>query len=164
MKTLLITRHAKAIPGSGSLPDHDRPLQERGRAAAQRMGQCLKERELAPELIVSSTAIRAASTASIVANAVDYAGEVILLRELYLAEPRVCLEVLRRRAAKFERVMLVGHNPGLELLASLLGGEEEVSLPTGAVAQVAFDGSEWALLEPGSSTRLVSVLRPKELG
>jgi len=128
MLTLLILRHGKAAPeGRGS--DHERPLTKHGKRAAELVGNLLRFEGPMPDQILSSNAERARDTARRVAAAAGFDGVVQELDELYLAEPDAYIEALREHAGTAERVLVVGHNPGLEALALLLTGEP-VSLPT----------------------------------
>ena len=131
MKTLLILRHAKSGWDDPDLPDHDRPLTERGKKDAKRIGQLLLERGLVPDQIISSTAKRARKTASKVAKACGYAGEVEMTNRLYLASPLQIIEVLREVGDECSTVLVVAHNPGLEeLLGQLTGHPEPMSTAT----------------------------------
>lgn len=128
MLTLLILRHGKAAP-EGRGTDRDRPLTKQGKHAAALVGELLRGEGPMPEKIVSSNAERARDTARRVAASARFIGALDELEELYLAEPDAYIQALRERAGTAERVLLVGHNPGLEALALLLTGEP-VSLPT----------------------------------
>ena len=87
MKTLLILRHAKSDWETPDVADHDRPLNGRGKRDAPRMGRLLRDENLVPDLIISSTAKRARKTAKLVAEASGYEGEIRLAETLYLAGP-----------------------------------------------------------------------------
>jgi phosphohistidine phosphatase len=162
MKTLLILRHAKSSWNEAGLADHDRPLNRRGKQDAPRMGELLRREGLLPDLIVSSTAARARSTAEIVAQHCGYDSEIRLARELYAAGPEAWLEALAALPDDFRCVLLVGHNPDLEELLETLTGEY-VRLPTAALAQVSLPLARWRGLNEVGQARLVNVWRPKEL-
>lgn len=163
MKILLILRHAKSGWDDPGLPDHDRPLTERGKKDAKRIGQLLLERGLVPDRIVSSTAKRAHKTAGKVAKACRYAGEVEATTRLYLASPPQIIEVLREMGNACAAVLVVAHNPGLEELLRQLTGQSE-RMPTATLAQVSLDIDNWQSLSVPPGGRLVQVWRPKELG
>jgi len=163
MKTLLILRHAKSGWDVPDLPDHDRPLTERGKKDAKRIGQLLLERGLVPDQIISSTAKRARKTASKVAKACQYAGEVEMTNRLYLASPLQIIEVLREIGDECSIVLVVAHNPGLEEFLRQLTGQPE-PMPTATLAQVSVDVDSWQGLSVPSGGCLVQVWRPKELG
>ena len=162
MKTLLILRHAKSSWNNANLADHERPLNKRGKGDAPRMGKLVKDEELTPDLIISSSAERALTTAEQVALAGGYEEEIIVTRQLYHADPEDYLEVLREKAGLHERVMVVGHNPGMESLVEELTGSYEV-MSTATLAQVVLPIESWADLTEGVTGELIGVWRPKEL-
>ncbi len=162
MKTLLVLRHGKSSWGSPSLADHDRPLKKRGRRDAARMGRELRARDLVPDLIVSSTAQRARSTARRAAEAAGCGDRIVETEKLYLSAVTSHLEILAEHAEDgHQRVMVVAHNPTLEDLVEHLTGED-VGLTTANLARVDLDIDSWAEL-PQAHGELRFVLRPKEL-
>ena len=165
MKTLLILRHAKSSWKFPDLTDHDRPLNRRGKRDAPRMGRALKERGLVPDLVISSTATRAKDTASAVAKHSGYKGKRIRFESLYAAEPGAYLAVLRELTDNYQRVLIVGHNPGVEELIELLTGEIHI-VPTCTLAQIEFDIEKWSdtLHRLTDRGRLVEILKPDEPG
>jgi phosphohistidine phosphatase len=163
MKTLLLLRHAKSSWKHPELADHDRPLNKRGKRTAPLMGALLQDEDLIPDLILCSSAVRAHTTALFVAKACAYAGEIKRTRKLYLAGPQAYIEVLRQMAEKHARVLVVGHNPGLEALIEALTGEA-IAMPTAALAQVELSLKRWSDLDTDTECKLVNVWRPKDLG
>ncbi len=165
MKTLLILRHAKSSWKFPDLSDHDRPLNRQGKRDAPRMGKTLKERGLVPDLVISSTATRAKDTASAVAKHSGYKGKRIRFESLYAAEPGAYLAVLRELTDNYQRVLIVGHNPGVEELIELLTGEIHM-VPTCTLAQIEFDIEKWSdtLHRLTDRGRLVEILKPDESG
>jgi len=132
MRTLLVLRHGKAAhEEAGS--DRDRPLTEPGKRSAELVGDLLREDDLRPDRVISSSAERARDTARRVAAAAKFRGSIDELDELYLAEPEAYIKAVRRLAGDAERVLWVGHNPGLEALVLILTAEP-VSLPTAGLA------------------------------
>ena len=162
MKIVLILRHAKSSWQNASLSDHDRPLNKRGQQDAPRMGQLLQQHGLTPDLIISSTAERAMTTAELVALSSGYEAEITYTHQLYLAAPEAYLACLRQVDDGNNAVMLVGHNPGIEELVALFSGQYE-RMPTGALAYMELSLTTWADLRPDTPARLVTVWRPKEL-
>lgn len=162
MKTLLLLRHAKSSWKYPDLADHDRPLNKRGKQTAPRIGQLLKDENLLPDLILSSTAARAQTTARKVAKASGYAGDIRATRELYESGPETYLALLQAMADDHTRVLVVGHNPDLEMLLEHLTDEAE-TLPTAALAQVELAITHWQELNEDTEGKLVRVWRPKEL-
>jgi phosphohistidine phosphatase len=163
VKTLLVLRHAKSDRDIPNLSDHERPLNKRGRRDAPRMGRLLHDQRLAPDLIITSTAERARATAEAAAEAAGYKGAIKRSQDLYLAEPGAYFEVLRGVPDACRRVMVVGHNPGVEDLLQLLAGAAE-TMPTAALAQIDLPIDRWQELGAETRGRLVQLWRPKELG
>jgi phosphohistidine phosphatase len=162
MKTLLLLRHAKSDWSDGSLPDHDRPLNRRGRETAPQMGRLIASLGLTPDRILTSTAVRARDTAELVARSAGYEGEIEHRPDLYHASPHDCLAALGNLPDEIDSAMIVAHNPGLEELVSGLAGNYE-RYPTAALAQVELDIAAWKDLRDWSQARLVNIWRPKEL-
>ncbi len=162
MKTLLLMRHAKSSWKQASLADRARPLNKRGKRDAPRMGELLRRQDLVPECIVSSAAQRARETAERLAEATGYDGEILYLNQLYAAEPSEYLAALRVVPEQVERVLLVGHNPGLEDLLELLTGEWQ-RLPTAAIAHLLVPADRWEYVRADGSAQLVHIWRPREL-
>ncbi len=162
MKTLLLLRHAKSSWDNSELADFDRPLNGRGRADAPRMGRLLAERDLRPDLIVTSAARRAATTAELVALAAGYDGDIQYTRDLYLADVDTYLELAAGTADDVACLLLIGHNPDLEELVALLAGHEE-RLPTAALAHFRLKLDHWRDLSADTPAELLDLWRPKEL-
>jgi len=162
MKTLLIMRHAKSSWEDGSLRDHDRPLNPRGARDAPSMGRLLVEEDLVPELVLSSSAVRALSTAEFAAGEFDEEVDIEITRELYLASPHTYVEVIEERGGVAGRVMVVGHNPGISALVTMVTGVLE-EMPTGALGAVELDIDDWKQLGSSTEGTLIGFWRPKEL-
>ena len=162
MKTLLILRHAKSSWKELGLTDHDRPLNKRGKRDAPQMGELIKQEGLVPDLMLSSTARRACNTAEIVAESSGYRREIQLATEFYHAPPSIYLNVLIGLSDEIKRVMVIGHNPGLEELLELLTGRYE-AFPTAALAYVSLDIAAWHEVSEHTRGTLVNLWRPREL-
>ena len=162
MKTLLLMRHAKSSWKDSELDDYDRGLNGRGKKDAPRMGELLKDEKLLPDYVVTSSARRARKTADLVALASGYRGECRLTEELYLARPDKVLEVTRQTPESCERLLLIGHNPGLEEFLEQLTGTC-TPLATAAVAHLEFDVDSWRKLAAKSDAELVRLWQPREL-
>jgi phosphohistidine phosphatase len=161
MKTLLVLRHAKSSWKFPDLPDHDRPLNRRGKRDALRMGRLLKEKGLIPDLVISSSATRARDTASAVAKHSGYKGKKFKFESLYAAPPAAYLALLRDIADNYQRVLIVGHNPGVEELIEKLTGEIHM-VPTCTLAQIEFDIEKWSVIlcQRADMGQLVEIFRP----
>ncbi|HXK56372.1 MAG: histidine phosphatase family protein [Gammaproteobacteria bacterium] len=163
-RELMILRHGKS-DWDVDVDDFHRPLQERGRRGAQRMGNWLLQQKLLPDRVVSSPAERAIATAGQAVKAMGLATSIIVQDErIYAAGLGSLMDVLRSVPAETKRLMLVGHNPGLEQLLSYLV-EEEVPigddgklLPTATLARLTLDCA-WSAAVAGCA-RLESITRP----
>ncbi|MBN1247579.1 MAG: histidine phosphatase family protein [Anaerolineae bacterium] len=162
MKTLLLLRHAKSSWKHEGVPDHDRPLKKRGQRIAPKIGHLLVDQDLVPQLIVSSTAKRARKTARYVADACGYTGEIVLEHGLYQAGPMGHVRILQEVEDVYQRIMIVGHNPGLEVLLEVLTGKSEW-LPTAALAHIELPINSWADVREYVGGELVNLWLPKEL-
>ena len=163
MKTLLALRHAKSSWKHPGLDDHERPLNKRGKRDAPLMGELLRTQELTPDVIVSSTAVRARQTAEKVAALCLYAGKIRLEDKLYLADFRTIIDVLRQvRDQAADRIMVVAHNPGLEQLVGTLTGEDE-PFPTAALARIELPIERWTDLRVRTQGTLANFWGPKQL-
>ena len=151
MKRLYLVRHAKSSWKDPELDDFDRPLNKRGKRDAPFMGQRLREANVRPDLIISSPAKRAAKTAKIIAAQIEYPLKKIKWTEsLYAAGALTLLGILREIGDSVEQAMLVGHNPGLTLLAELLTSEAIDNIPTSGVFTVDLDLGSWTQTGEGS--------------
>jgi len=166
-RELLLLRHGKADLNLG-VEDFKRALKDKGKRAAQRVGVWLATHDMVPETIISSPAERALTTAEKCSKAMGrFAGHIVQERKIYQAEMDDLLEVLRKLPADLKRVMLVGHNPGLEKLLVALAGDDIAPekngklLPTAALAILEIEG-DWSALKPGKA-RLQSIIRAATL-
>ena len=161
MKRLLILRHAKSSWADSSISDWQRPLNERGLRDAPRAGEWLRDRSLVPDLIITSDAVRARSTAEIVAKAAGYEQGILVEPSLYHAEPEDVLAVLngvRDQAAA--AVLIVGHNPGLEDLVQQLTGEHR-GLPTAALVSISLSIDRWSELDGATAASIADTWQPR---
>ena len=162
MKTLFVLRHAKSSWDDSSLADFDRPLNDRGKKAAPLMGRIMAERDLVPEVIFSSPAVRARETASLVKKAGKLDAEILFEERIYEASPQTLKHVVAGIDDAFRSAMIVGHNPGMEGFIRLLTGRLE-AMPTAALAIIDLDIARWEDLDPDRGT-LRQLIRPKDEG
>ena len=148
MKTLTLVRHAKSSWKDTSLADRDRPLNKRGKRDAPEMGRRIAAAGIRPSLIVSSPAVRAWTTAKIIADEIGYPRE-FLQRDsaLYLASVNGILDVIVSQDAGFNNLMLVGHNPGFTDFANYLVPGLTNNMPTAGVVSVELDTDDWSLYD-----------------
>ncbi len=143
MKTLFIVRHAKSSWDDITVPDRDRPLNDRVKRDAPRMGKRLAKRDLKVDLVLSSPANRALTTAQIIAKKLDYKlKDIVVDDRLYPGAVDDLLNIIHKLGDKLDRVMLVGHNPVLAELAHRLSSEI-TDMPTCAVAEFTFNAKSW---------------------
>ncbi len=161
MKYLYIIRHAKS-DWDNQLQDFDRPLNQRGKNDAPKMGKHLKENFDFPDLMISSSANRAISTARLIANELEYSlDKIIENKNLYHASPQSILKVLWEVAPEVETIFLFGHNPGLSDLVSYLT-DEPTELKTCCVAKLDFEMDDWNGLVAGTCI-LKTYISPREI-
>lgn len=163
MKTLLLMRHAKSSWDDARLSDYERPLNERGRHDAPRMGRLLRREGLIPDLIISSSAKRAATTAELVALELSLDSDIRYTEKLYLAEPHAYIMPARQLGDEIETLLMVGHNPGIQELVEQLTDQEE-RMSTAAIAHIRAPIRKWSELAGGKRYELTHIWRPKELG
>jgi phosphohistidine phosphatase len=161
MKTLLVMRHAKSSWKEEDLSDHERPLNKRGKKDAPMMGHLLLEKELIPQVILSSSALRARLTIDAIRESMGFNGDVEYLDAFYMAEPGAYLEKLRTLPGDLERVMIVGHNPGLEGLVQILSHRVE-SLSTSAIAHLVLNIKDWSELSEDTECELIELWKPRD--
>jgi phosphohistidine phosphatase len=148
-RTLVLLRHAKSDWSTGGA-DRSRPLAKRGRRQAPEAGQWLTANIDRIDLAVVSPATRARSTWDLVAAELDDAPQVLVDDRVYAASEDELLDVVRDLPDDAETVVLVGHNPGIEDLASLLT-DEMPGMPTSAIAVLRLPGA-WSAAGPGTAT------------
>jgi phosphohistidine phosphatase len=133
MKTLFLVRHAKSSRDDPSLPDRERPLDDRGKRDAPKMGKRLAKRDVKLDLLVSSPALRALKTAHLIAEEIGYKRKDIVVDDrLYASSPDDLLAVIRALDTKLDRVMLVGHNPEFSDLAHRLSARSSTCAERGS--------------------------------
>lgn len=162
MKHLLIMRHAKSSWDHQGCSDHDRPLNDRGKRDAPRMGKFIKEQGLTPDCILSSSAKRAQQTAKALARAADYSGTIDIRKDLYLADTEDYLHACRSLPDTCARAVVVAHNPGSEYIVRHFTEHDE-TMPTAAIAEIVLPIDSWSELNPHTRGSLRHVWRPKEL-
>ncbi len=167
MHELLLLRHAKSSSKTGAADDFKRPLSKRGRKDCKRMGNWLADQGLAPDLIVSSTAVRARQTAERICKRLNYAlADVQWEDKIYGADARALLKILSGVDEAKSRVLLIGHHEGLDTLILRMSDWSDIPadpklLPTAAVARFEID-SRWAQIK-NAKAKLKSIIKPREL-
>lgn len=164
MRRLALLRHAKSAWDDPTLPDHDRPLNLRGRLAATLMGAWFAEQPWRLDAALVSSSRRTQETWARVSQQLDAPPEQIVAPEIYEAETIALLRALRTAPADAETVLMLGHNPGMEEFAARLGAPASPrpgAFPTATVAVFTTEAA-WAQADWGRFA-LVDVERPKTL-
>ena len=148
MKTLYLVRHAKSSWKYPNLDDFERPLNKRGRRNAPFMGKILNKLKVAPDLVISSPANRAATTARIIAAAINYPLEDIVYREaIYEFSENALFHVIKQIEDSVNNAMVVGHNPAINGLANYIGDQPISNIPTCGVFCVDLKITSWTKIE-----------------
>jgi len=161
--SLFILRHGKAGWDSAEGGDHERPLTGRGPDAAGRIGRLMTAAGFPPDLVLSSSAVRARTTAEIAFAAGGWTCPLELSRELYEATPTTILERLLSLEAATERVLIVGHQPTCSELIGALTGSAPPGFATATLARIDFELEAWDLVAPGTG-RLMWLIPARALG
>lgn len=170
-RLVYLLRHAEAAPAASPTGDHDRPLVPSGIDACNRMQRYFSKADVHPDLVLCSTARRARQTLDAVTPGFGGRTAVRHLRDIYLADSAGLLLRLRQTQPGVERLMVVGHNPGLRSLAVHLATRrnEPISVqpdekfPSAALAILEFRGASWEELDEGSC-ELHSMVAPSNVG
>jgi phosphohistidine phosphatase len=150
MKTLLVMRHAKSDWRAVSGSDHERALARRGIKAARKIGRFLTDSGTIPDLVLSSTAVRALTTAELAGKAGDWGCKIISSRDLYASDPERVLEVIHGIDNGVDRLLIAGHEPTWSTLVTWLIGGGRVRMPTAAVACLDLPRGDWIDLAPAT--------------
>src|SRR5436190_14031195 len=161
MKTLYLLRHAKSSWKDETLSDIERPLNGRGRKAAQAIGDFLKREKIIPDLVLSSSAVRARQTTDLLLKAANISTDLRFDERIYEAGSERLLQVIKQVEKSKKSVLLVGHNPGLEEFLYVLTGATD-TMPTGTLSKIALGTSSWAAIGDKSGT-LEWIVKPKQL-
>lgn len=169
MKQLLLLRHAKSAWPDG-VEDHGRPLGDRGRRDAPRMGAHIAAVGLQPDFALVSSARRTEETWALVAPEFGKPCPARTVPSIYEAEPEAILAAIQDAPEECQRLLVIGHNPGFEELAALLApigdadamGRLKMKYPTAGLAVIAFDAARWAEVAAGKG-RLEAFVTPKSL-
>lgn len=174
-KHLMLLRHAKSDWSDEALIDFDRPLNKRGRGACELLAGYFTSQNIAPDLVLSSPARRAASTIESIIEAGGFDWPLVFEKRLYLASAATIANVIKSTSKGHETIMVVGHNPGLGHLASLAGGasnpqkfqkmfqEMVQKFPTGGFAEFKRGEGGFENDFTISSFQLTRFVRPKDL-
>jgi phosphohistidine phosphatase len=165
---LILMRHAKSDWSTAGTGDFDRPLANRGRKDAPRMGRWLSKHAFKPDKFISSPAQRAKETAIFVADAIDFPHKDIIWDErVYDGSLQDLLEVIKNHCADTSTLLLIGHNPGLDSLLEYLSGDTLTLSETGKLMTTAavavLDYGREVINAKASGARLKELIRPREI-
>lgn len=161
MKSIYLVRHANAGWSNSNMSDFDRTLSDRGRHEASEMAERFIEKEEAPDLIVSSPAIRALETAETFAGRLGLDPRTILLDAgIYSGDIDTMERLVKELPKEDDRVMIFGHNPTISLYASWLSGRRIGQMETCGVLRLDLDRKHWRDAKKGSATA-IWYLQPK---
>lgn len=162
MKTLYLVRHAKSSWKEIDLSDKERQLNKRGRQDAPVMGKLLKKMNVKPDLLISSPAVRALTTAEFIAKEIDYPKSKIHLAEnIYMAGSTELFSEMIKSDDKYKSIMLIGHNPGITDFLNVLCKENIDNMPTCSIAGIQFEIDSWSDLK-NKKCKLVFFEYPKK--
>ena len=148
MKTLYIVRHGKSSWSDPSLPDKERPLNKRGKMNAPEMGARLVDNHIKPDLMISSPAKRAKSTARRIAKVIQYPKkDIVISNELYHTGEQTMLSLIQSQKNELDIVMIFGHNPGFTDFANDLCGISIYNIPTSGIVGIKFNVDRWNLVD-----------------
>ncbi len=162
MKTLLLMRHAKSSWKDDKLSDLERPLKKRGKKDAKRIAKVIKEKNLVPDVIISSPAVRTLETVKILKKDLEFDGKEIVADNLYMGEPQAFIDALKEVNNKHNTVLVVAHNPGLEAYLQIIGGKIE-AVPTAGLGYLVLVLEDWKDISLETMGELVGFWKPKEL-
>jgi len=169
MKTLTLLRHAKSGWDDLVQRDFDRPLNAKGARAAMTIGRQMRSLGMTFDHVVASPAERVIETVAHLSAGYGRTIEPVWDRRFYLASTAMLLDLIHALPEEADRVLMIGHNPGLEELVLLLAPDRPdelrdrvaIKYPTASVAELEI-GDSWALLLPGEA-RLTRFIRPRDL-
>jgi phosphohistidine phosphatase len=163
MKTVFLVRHAKSSWGDPSLRDIQRPLNERGLSDAPLMGRVLFDEAGRPDVLVSSPAVRARTTAHIFAEIMGIPKEdVVVVQEIYEAYITDIIDIIENLDDDYQKVMLFGHNPTFTSVANMFESDIYIpNLPTCGIVKIVSDADTWEAFSDGNP-RMVSTYFPRD--
>jgi len=162
MKELILIRHAKSCWNDYNIRDIERPLNKRGHRDAPFMGELLFKKQIIPDVVFSSPAVRADTTAKIIAEKIKYPTEKIIKKsEIYEASLNSLLNLISSFSNEDNSVMMFGHNPGFSLLSNYFCNSFNNNMPTCSIVQLNFEIKSWQEISTNNGI-LVSFEYPKK--
>jgi phosphohistidine phosphatase len=152
LKTLLILRHAKSSLKDPNIADHERPLDELAKKDALQMGKLIRDKDLIPDFILSSTAVQAKTTTELVADGCKYKGDIVFEQSLYKAKPKDYLTIVE--------------DPAVEEAIEMFTGSLDITMSACALAYLNLLIEKWSDLKQEKNNiraELIAVMGPEEL-
>ena len=161
MKSIILFRHSESMWPTNAGDDHSRPLSEYGIKIAKRMGLYLADKG-SPDLVISSTAIRANTTADLAMDSGKWGCSIILERRIYGGSPKLLLDLINKQNDKFSSICLVGHEPNFSRFIIETTCSSYIYFPTASMAKIDFEVQSFSEIEFNIGT-LDWVIKPKDL-
>jgi len=150
MKSVILFRHGKSDWHAPYGSDHERPLAKRGVEAAKKMGKFLADKNQVPELVISSTAVRAKTTVELAINSAKWTSKLVLERGIYGGSPDFLLELIHSQDDVYNSICLVGHEPNFSFFISRASNQDYIHFTTANMAKINFDINIWSKLRFGN--------------
>ncbi len=161
MKNLYIIRHAKSSWKDLNLSDFDRPLNKRGKKDAPFMGELLKNKNIIPDIIISSPALRAKKTAQTIASKINFNNSIIYDNNIYEASLITLINILKIINDTIDTIFLFGHNPSLNMLVNDFINDFYENIPTCGIIQIEFNCNSWQNIS-SDNAKLINFDYPKK--
>ena len=162
MKSLICFRHGKSDWSADYESDHNRPISKRGIKTSARMGKYLSQINQQPELVISSTALRARDTAEIAIRSGKWGSKLILEEKIYESTVQTLLSIIKQQNDRYTNICIVGHEPSLSQLIEKCDDFELPKFPTAAMARIDFDSTKWNDINYENGNK-IWVKKPKAL-
>ena len=164
MKSIIIFRHGKSDWDADYDTDYNRPLKTRGIKAAKKMGQLLNKKKETPDLIISSTALRAKNTATIAKKTGKWIANIKYEKMIYEGSLNKIISMIRSQSNKYNIICLVGHEPILSSFLFKLNYLNFTKFPTAAMARIDFETMKWNKIKLNKSISRVNwFIKPKDI-
>ena len=161
MKNLFLLRHAKSSWDNAVLADFDRPLSKRGISNAIQLSEYIHKHSISFDLVLSSPSERTQSTLDLVLSSLDPIPTATLKESIYHASASSLSQLIKEQDDEIKNLLVIGHNPGLHILAETLTNESILKFPTCAFAKIT-NFNHWKDID-AAILNLESLITPKEL-
>ena len=162
LRSIILFRHGKSDWNANYESDHSRPVSRRGTKAAKKMGRYLSNINQIPDLIISSTALRARHTAEIAINAGKWSSKLVLEKKIYESSVETLISIISKQSDEYNSICLVGHEPTFSSFIERCNNSTWSRFPTASMAQIDFNINSWYDIDLKFGN-LVWLIRPKEL-